>query len=89
MSRASIRAASLALTISIARTSRSRDSSWPSPMPMRDSSGSTISPAGAMATFTGSPAAYAAWAVSSFMRLPTANGVSCSAPARNCPERMS
>ncbi len=41
---------------------------------MRDSSGSTISPSGATTTFVGCPAAYAVWAVSSLIRLPTGSG---------------
>ena len=43
---------------------------------MIDSSGSITSPSGAVTTLTGSPAAYAASAVSSFIRLPTGSGVS-------------
>jgi hypothetical protein len=90
MSRASRRAASLALTMSIARIRRSRGSSWPSPMPIRDSSGSTMSPAGAVTTFTGLPAAYAVWAASSLTRLPTGSWASALLAAdRNPPRRMS
>ena len=89
MSSASSRAASLALTMSIARTSRSRGSSWPSVMPMRDSSGSTSRPGGATTTFVGWPATYAVWAASSLIRLATGSGVSAWLEARNWPERMS
>ena len=58
-------------------------------MPIRDSSGSTMSPSGATTTFVGCPAAYAVWAVSSLIRLPTGRGASGWLDARNVPVRMS
>src|SRR5262245_13973824 len=89
MSWARARAASLALTISIALISTSRGYSSPATSWMLDSSGSIRTLSGTVTTFVGCPAAYATSAVRSFIRLPTGSWALARLDASTSPERMS